>query len=65
MEGSYWQREAVNYCGYSQEQVDAVAGEIDATVVSIFKKWGFAWGGDWSWTDPMHFELERLVRARR
>ncbi|KRC63110.1 hypothetical protein ASE14_04870 [Agromyces sp. Root81] len=24
---SYWQREAVNYCGYSQEQVDAVAGD--------------------------------------
>ncbi|MDT9593165.1 M15 family metallopeptidase [Nocardioides zeae] len=39
-------------------------GEIDRTVVDIFKKWGFAWGGDWSWTDPMHFELARLVEAR-
>lgn len=41
-----------------------VAGEIDRTVVAIFKKWGFAWGGDWAWTDPMHFELARLVRTR-
>lgn len=37
-------------------------GEIDRTVVSIFKRWGFAWGGDWSYTDPMHFELARIVR---
>lgn len=41
-----------------------VAGEIDRDVVAIFKKWGFAWGGDWRWTDPMHFELNRLVRGR-
>lgn len=40
------------------------AGEIDRTVVSIFKRWGFAWGGDWSWTDPMHFEMNALVEAR-
>jgi hypothetical protein len=39
-------------------------GEIDRTVVAIFKKWGFAWGGDWRWTDPMHFELARIVRPR-
>ena len=39
-----------------------VPGEIDRDVVAIFKKWGFAWGGDWSWTDPMHFELAALVR---
>lgn len=39
-------------------------GEMDRTVVAIFKKWGFAWGGDWNYTDPMHFELARLVRAR-
>lgn len=38
------------------------AGEIDRDVVRIFKRWGFAWGGDWSWTDPMHFELAALVR---
>lgn len=36
-------------------------GEIDRTVVSIFEKWGFAWGGRWKWTDPMHFELARIV----
>ncbi|CAM3281554.1 M15 family metallopeptidase [Nocardioides dubius] len=40
------------------------AGEIDRTVVSIFKKWGFAWGGDWKWTDPMHFEMNALVEPR-
>jgi hypothetical protein len=38
-------------------------GEIDREVVAIFKRWGFAWGGDWAWTDPMHFELAALVRA--
>lgn len=39
-------------------------GEIDRDVVEIFKKWGFAWGGDWSFTDPMHFEMDRLVEPR-
>jgi D-alanyl-D-alanine carboxypeptidase len=39
------------------------AGEMDRTVVSIFKKWGFAWGGDWHYTDPMHFEMNRVVHA--
>ncbi|HYO38601.1 MAG TPA: M15 family metallopeptidase [Nocardioidaceae bacterium] len=38
-------------------------GEMDRRVVAIFKKWGFAWGGDWSYTDPMHFEMNRVVRA--
>jgi len=37
-------------------------GEIDRTVVSIFEKWGFTWGGRWSYTDPMHFELNQVVR---
>jgi hypothetical protein len=37
------------------------AGELDRNVVAIFKRWGFAWGGDWSYTDPMHFELAALV----
>ena len=32
-------------------------GEMDRDVVSIFEKWGFTWGGDWRYTDPMHFEL--------
>jgi len=36
-------------------------GEIDRGVVAIFKKWGFAWGGDWNYTDPMHFEMNRVV----
>ena len=36
-------------------------GEMDRAVVSIFKKWGFAWGGDWNYTDPMHFELSAVV----
>ena len=37
-------------------------GEIDRRVVAIFKQWGFAWGGDWSYTDPMHFEMAEVVR---
>lgn len=39
-------------------------GEIDREVVAILKSWGFAWGGDWSFTDPMHFELAALVSPR-
>ena len=35
-------------------------GDIDRDVVAIFKKWGFAWGGDWRYTDPMHFELSEI-----
>ena len=37
-------------------------GKMDRRVVSIFKGWGFAWGGDWHYTDPMHFELAHLAR---
>ena len=40
------------------------AGKMNRQVVAIFKKWGFAWGGDWHYTDPMHFELARLVSPR-
>ncbi|WP_193613054.1 M15 family metallopeptidase [Nocardioides lijunqiniae] len=36
-------------------------GEMDRVVVSIFKRWGFGWGGDWNYTDPMHFEMNRIV----
>ncbi len=39
-------------------------GEMNREVVAIFKKWGFAWGGDWGYTDPMHFEMNRLVEVR-
>ena len=46
---------ATNYRG--------IPGDIDRRVVAIFKRWGFAWGGDWNYTDPMHFELAKLVRA--
>ena len=28
---------------------------------TIFKRWGFRWGGDWSYTDPMHFEMGALL----
>lgn len=38
-------------------------GEMDRRVVNIFKNWGFAWGGDWNYTDPMHFELAKVVRV--
>ncbi len=37
-------------------------GEMDRRVVAVFKKWGFSWGGDWNYTDPMHFELATIVR---
>ncbi|ANH37781.1 hypothetical protein I601_1342 [Nocardioides dokdonensis FR1436] len=39
-------------------------GEMDRTVVAIFKRWGFGWGGDWRYTDPMHFEAVRIVDVR-
>ena len=39
-------------------------GTIDRTVVQIFQKWGFNWGGNWQYTDPMHFELARIVQVR-
>jgi hypothetical protein len=39
-------------------------GTMDPRVVAIFKSWGFRWGGDWSWTDPMHFELGALLSSR-
>ena len=39
-------------------------GEMDRGIVAIFKKWGFAWGGDWNYTDPMHFEMNAVVDAR-
>ena len=38
-------------------------GEMNRDVVAIFKTWGFAWGGDWRYTDPMHFELSEIKRV--
>jgi hypothetical protein len=46
------------------ENQRGTAGHMDPAVVAIFKKWGFAWGGDWHYTDPMHFEMNRVVHAR-
>jgi D-alanyl-D-alanine carboxypeptidase-like protein len=37
-------------------------GEMDRFVVQIFEEWGFTWGGHWRYTDPMHFEANRIVR---
>jgi D-alanyl-D-alanine carboxypeptidase len=39
------------------------SGQIPPVVVQVFKDWGFAWGGDWKWTDPMHFELVRIMKV--
>ncbi len=36
-------------------------GQISRAVVAIFKQYGFAWGGDWNYTDPMHFEMDHIV----
>jgi hypothetical protein len=36
-------------------------GQMNRQVVAIFEKWGFTWGGTWHYTDPMHFELNRIV----
>lgn len=39
------------------------AGLIDRRVVAIMNRWGFNWGGTWRYTDPMHFELARVVKV--
>ncbi|HEX8003794.1 MAG TPA: M15 family metallopeptidase [Mycobacteriales bacterium] len=39
-------------------------GTMDPRIVAIFKRWGFRWGGDWSYTDPMHFELGALITPK-
>jgi hypothetical protein len=48
----------------ARDNYRGIAGKMDRAVVAIFKRWGFAWGGDWNYTDPMHFELAKLVQAR-
>ena len=40
-----------------------IAGTMHPEVVNIFKRWGFRWGGDWKYTDPMHFELAALITS--
>jgi hypothetical protein len=46
---------ATNYRG--------ITGTMDPRVVAIFKRWGFRWGGDWTYTDPMHFEIGALLTS--
>lgn len=36
-------------------------GTLDPGLVSVFKSWGFRWGGDWVALDPMHFEAAALL----
>jgi D-alanyl-D-alanine carboxypeptidase len=43
------------------ENQRGTVGEMNRQVVAIFERWGFTWGGTWKWTDPMHFELNRIV----
>ena len=44
------------------ENQRGTVGQMNRAVVAIFEKWGFTWGGTWRYTDPMHFELNRIVR---
>jgi hypothetical protein len=46
---------ATNYRG--------IRGTMDIRIVEIFKRWGFRWGGDWKYTDSMHFELGALLTS--
>lgn len=39
-------------------------GQIDPRTVRVLKGWGFAWGGDWDRTDPMHFQISRLLEQQ-
>ena len=43
------------------ENQRGTVGQINRDVVAIFQRWGFTWGGTWHYTDPMHFEMNRLV----
>jgi hypothetical protein len=45
------------------ENERGTVGRIDPQVVQIFEDFGFTWGGTWHYTDPMHFEMNTLVRA--
>ena len=39
-------------------------GEMNRDVVQIFESWGFTSSGHWRYTDPMHFEANRIVNPR-
>jgi D-alanyl-D-alanine carboxypeptidase len=43
------------------ENQRGTVGLINRQVVAVFEEWGFTWGGTWHYTDPMHFELNRIV----
>jgi hypothetical protein len=43
------------------ENERGTVGQMNRQVVGIFEKWDFTWGGTWGFTDPMHFELNRIV----
>ncbi|MEP9384289.1 M15 family metallopeptidase [Nocardioides sp. KR10-350] len=45
----------------ASENARGTAGQMNRQVVAIFQKWGFTWGGVWHYTDPMHFEMNRIV----
>jgi hypothetical protein len=45
------------------ENQRGTVGQIDRQVVQIFEGYGFTWGGTWRYTDPMHFEMNSLVRT--
>ncbi|MCW2786791.1 MAG: hypothetical protein JWP74_3308 [Marmoricola sp.] len=42
------------------ENERGTVGKMNRQVVAIFENCGFTWGGTWSYTDPMHFELNSL-----
>ncbi|MCW2666312.1 MAG: hypothetical protein JWN57_1274 [Frankiales bacterium] len=42
-----------------------IRGTMHPEVVNIFKRWGFRWGGDWRYTDPMHFEMGAILTTPR
>lgn len=46
------------------ENQRGTVGLINRQVVAVFEEWGFTWGGTWRYTDPMHFELNRIVHPR-
>jgi hypothetical protein len=45
------------------ENQRGTVGRIDRQVVQILEDNGFTWGGTWHYTDPMHFEMNSLVRT--
>lgn len=48
----------------ASENQRGTVGQMDRGVVQIFEKWGFTWGGVWQYTDPMHFEMNRIVAPK-